>query len=467
MKALRKQIADFFAGKRIALLGLGKEGQSTWNLIRSYHPKLSIHVYDEKSEKPKGLKLDRNTTFFGYTKFKKLNVGEYDLVLTSPGIPPRKLPASLVKGDILFGQAELFLRWFGWQTIGITGTKGKSTTSSLTYHILKKAGFKVFLGGNIGVPLFDLIPKLSSNSYVVAELSCHQLNRSKASPHIGILLNLFVEHLDYYKSKEAYFHSKLPIFKYQNTEDTFIYNKDDRQIAKYLRKANTTHHKISYSLAGNKADLQTLENTLSTSLLRGKDFIPISNLLGRINYYNIMPAIAVAALLKINKSEIRKHLQSFQPLSHRLEYLGKVNNILFVNDSISTIPEATQAAVQALEHIGSLFLGGMDRGVAYSHLVSFLKKKKINNVVFFDQAGKRMYREYKKQFPSQLAKLNHIVTSDFSEAIEFCLKHTPANTYCLLSPAASSYGIFKNFEDRGDQFEKQILQLSKTKKFKK
>jgi len=172
--------------------------------------------------------------------------------------------------------------------------------------------------------------------------------------------------------------------------------------------------------------------------------------------------------MKISTTEIKKYLESYQPLSHRLEYLGQVNTISFVDDSISTIPEATIAAVQALgNNIGSLFLGGMDRGVTYTTLVSFLKKKRITNIIFFDKAGKRMHKEYKKQYPARLAKLNHLVTSDFSEAIAFCLKYTPADSYCLLSPAASSYGIFKNFEDRGQQFANLILKLSKTKKFKK
>jgi len=467
MKAIHKQIANFFTDKRIALLGLGKEGVSSLEFIRSYHPRLPIDIYDERSELPNSYKLDRWSTFYGGAKFKKLKVEDYDLVLTSPGIPPRKLPAALLNSNKLFGQAELFLQWFGWQTIGITGTKGKSTTSSLTYHLLKKAKFKVFLGGNIGVPLFDLIPKLSNKSYVVAELSCHQLHQSSSSPHIGILLNLFAEHLDYYKTKEAYFRAKLPIFKFQKSDDLFIYNVDDKHIVKYLKNANTPQNKISYSLKNKKADLCITENTLSTSLLRGNDFVVQSNLLGRINYYNVMPAIAVAALLKIKKNEIKKHLQSFQPLPHRLEYLGQVNNILFVNDSISTIPEATQAAILALEKIGSLFLGGMDRGVAYGELIKFLKKKRINNIVFFDKAGKRMYLEYRKQFSVQLEKLNYLVTSDLSEAVAFFLEHTPSDSYCLLSPAASSYGLFKNFEDRGAQFSKLILQISKSKKFKK
>ena len=467
MRAIHKRIANFFADKKIALLGFGKEGQSSLKFIRKYHPKLPVVILDERKDKPKGLNLDRWTIFIEGAKFKKIKKDDFDLVLSSPGIPPKKLPAALLKSDKLYGQAELFLQWFGWQTIGVTGTKGKSTSSSLTYHLLKKAGVKVFLGGNIGVPLFDLIPKLNQKSYVVAELSCHQLNRSKTSPHIGILLNLFEEHLDYYKSKEDYFASKLSIFKYQQDGDTLIYNFDDKRIKKYLKLHKTNQEKMSYSFKTAKANLYVEVQNLYTDMLRGKAFALKTNLLGDINHYNIMPAVAVAATLKISKTEIKKHLATFQPLAHRLQYLGQINNIHFVNDSISTIPEATQAAVKALENVGCLFLGGMDRGVNYIELVKFLKSQKIKNIVFFDKAGKRMYEEYQKMYPKQIEKISYLVTEDFKRAVQFCLDNSPKNSYCLLSPAASSYGIFKNFEDRGSQFSKFVLKLSKHKKFKK
>jgi len=465
MKAMKKQVADFFAGKQIAILGYGKESRSSIRLIRSFYPSLPIDIWDESDAPHNTAVLDNFTSYHGAVKFKKVNFRPFDIVLTSPGIPPRKIPAHLLKSGCLYGQSELFLTWFGAQTIGVTGTKGKSTTTSLIYHVLKKAGRKVLLGGNIGVPLFDLIPKLRKDTYVVAELSCHQLNGIKASPHLAVLLNLYEEHLDYYNTVEKYFESKLSIFQNQEQDDILIYNYDDDRIKSYLKESRKNHRTISYSIRKKRADLYFQEGNVVTELVRGKPFIAKSKLLGAINKYNILPAIAVASLLKLSKNEILSGLKSFVPLEHRLQYLGKVKNIHFVNDSISTIPQATMAAVEAIEEVGSLIIGGHDRMVDYQELVKFLPKQKISAIVFFDKAGSRIFQDLQKQYPKFVKRIKYIVTSDFEKAMQFCFEHTPLEKYCLLSPAASSYGIFKNFEERGTKFRKLILKQSKAKKF--
>lgn len=467
MKAIKNQIASFFAGKRIAILGFGKESKSSLALIRSFHPKLKVEVYDEKTAPEKKAIKDRYTTFVYSSKFKKVLFEEYDLVLKSPGIPFFKLPKSLVNSNVLFGQTELFLKWYGYCTIGVTGTKGKSTTSSLIFHLLKQAKYKVLLGGNIGVPLFDLIPKISAKHYVVAEMSCHQLNKIEQSPHIGVLLNLFEEHLDYYKTVDAYFESKLPIFKNQTSQDYLIYNHDSAVLKRYLKESKQDHATISYSTKSEKAGYWIKKDVLHSNQGRWSPFGVKTRLLGKVNQLNILPAVAVASLLKLKKQDLIDGLASFQPLAHRLQYLGKANNIHFVNDSISTIPEATIAAVKALQNVGCLFLGGKDRGIDYNDLVEFVIKKKIKSIVFFDKAGTRMYKAFKKENEKQLAKTKHIRTNDFVEAIQFCLDNTKAESYCLLSPAASSYGLFKNFEDRGQQFAQLVLSLSKHKRFSK
>ena len=463
MRAIERQVAKFFEGKKIALLGYGQESKSSLRLIRSYWPKAKVDIWNEGDTDTST--QNRYTHFHSNVKFKKVDFSVYDVVLSSPGIPPRKLPSSLQQGGKLFGQSELFLKWFGQQTIGITGTKGKSTTTSLIYHLLKHAKRKVLLGGNIGVPLFDLIPKIQPNTFVVAELSCHQLNDIAHSPHIAVLLNLYEEHLDYYKTVEKYFASKLSIFENQKKKDILIYNDDDVRIKDYLKKSETQQERLVYSLKSKKASIHLEKDRVMTQLVRGNPFAVESKLLGRFNYYNILPAIAVAASLKVKKQTILDGLATYRPLAHRLQYLGKVNGVKFVNDSISTIPQATIAAVKALKKIGTLILGGYDRKIDYESLIAFLPKHKIKNIVFFDKAGKRIYRELQKKNPKFLTSTNTLVTSNFSKTVQFCLDHTASESYCLMSPAASSYGIFKNFEERGRIFEKNILELSGLKKF--
>ncbi len=463
MRAIERQVAKFFENKKIALLGFGKESKSSLHLIRSYWPKAKVDIWNE-GESDTSLQ-NRYTWFYSKVKFKKVDFTKYDLVLSSPGIPRYKLPSDLLQSGRLFGQSELFIRWFGAQTIGITGTKGKSTTTSLIYHLLKYAKQKVLLGGNIGVPLFDLIPKIKSNTQVVAELSCHQLNKIAYSPHVSVLLNLYEEHLDYYNSVEEYFASKLSIFENQKRKDVLIYNYDDIRIKDYLKKSKTVQNRISYSLKSKKTNILLEKDWVVTDLIRGNPFAVSSRLLGRFNFYNILPAIAVAANLKVKKKDILKGLSTYKPLAHRLQYLGMVKDIKFVNDSISTIPQATIAAVKALKKVGSLIIGGNDRKIDYDSLLSFLPKQKIKHIVFFDKAGKRIYKDLKKSNPKYLDRTNSIVTNNFEKAIQFCLDYTPNETYCLMSPAASSYGIFKNFEDRGKTFEEYILKLSGHKKF--
>ena len=463
MRAIEKQVAKFFEGKKIALLGYGQESKSSLRLIRSYWPKLKVDIWNEGDSDTS--EQNRYTRFHSSVKFKKVDFIDYDVVLSSPGIPRYKLPASLKQSGKLYGQSELFLSWFAAQTIGITGTKGKSTTTSLIFHILQKAKLKVLLGGNIGVPLFDLIPKIKSKTFIVAELSCHQLNGIAHSPHIAVLLNLYEEHLDYYKTAEKYFTSKLSIFKNQKKDDLLIYNYDDARIKMYLKNSAAQQNKVSYSLKSKKASLHLEKDCVLTSLLRGNPFIVESRLLGRFNHYNILPAIGVAASLKLKKQAIIDGITSYKPLPHRLQYLGKVNDIRFVNDSISTIPQATIAAVKALKKVGSLIIGGYDRKINYESLLAFLPTQKIKHIVFFDKAGKRIYKELKTENPNFLLRTNSILTSDFEKAVQFCLDYTPRETYCLMSPAASSYGIFKNFEERGRIFEQSILKLSVCKKF--
>ncbi len=464
MRAIEKQVAKFFEGKRVALLGFGREGKSSLRLIRSYWPKVKIDIWNE-GESDDSMQ-NRYTRFHSGIKFKKADFKGYDIILSSPGVPPNKLPATLLKSGKLFGQSELFLRWFGAQTIGVTGTKGKSTTTSLIYHLLQQAKKKVLLGGNIGVPLFDLIPKLKTSTLVVAELSCHQLNGIVYSPHIAVLLNLYEEHLDYYKTAEQYFTSKLSIYENQKKEDILIFNYDDARIKTYLKNSGTQQNRISYSLKSKKASLRLDKDHVVTSLLRGNPFVAESRLLGRFNHYNILPAIGVAASLKLKKKVIIDGLATYSPLPHRLQYLGTVQDIKFVNDSISTIPQATIAAVQALKKVGSLIIGGNDRKINYEALITFLPSQKIKHIVFFDKAGARIYKELKSKNPKFLDRINCIVTSNFEEVVQSCLMHTPKDTYCLLSPAASSYGIFKNFEERGRIFQQLILKLSGYKKFR-
>jgi len=462
MKFTPKQVKVSLFSKKIAIIGFGLEGRSSYKFIRSIDKKNIISIYDNADIDESIFCKDKQVNLFAKSKLKKVDFESYDLLLKSPGVPFSKIKKKY--HNKIEGQASLFLKWFGDQTIGITGTKGKSTCSSLCYHLLKEGGINVLLGGNIGVPLFDLIPKVKKDTWVVAELSCHQLFNIDQSPHIAVLLNLFEEHLDYYKSVDQYFRSKVNIFKHQKEEDVLIYNFDDTEIKKYIKEVG--HAKLtSYSLRNKKADLSIVKDKLSSKLFRGKDKAIESKLIGKINYYNIMPAIAVANVAGLSKTKIFDGLKTFKPLPHRLEYLGKVEGVSFVNDSISTIPQSSIAAVKAVGKVGALILGGQDRGIDYDPLIQFLLKKKINNLVFFDRSGLRMYELLMAAEPQLETTRNVFVTDEFRKVVKFCLFHTKSGQVCLLSPASPSYGKFKNFIDRGNKFKSLILEISQAENF--
>jgi len=462
MKFTHKQVKDSLSSKKIAIIGFGLEGKSSYKFIRSIDKKSPVSIYDNADLEESFFNKDDHVSLFAKSKLKKVSFDSYDLILKSPGVPFSKILKKY--HNKIVGQASLFLKWYGDQTIGVTGTKGKSTCSSLCFHLLKEGGMNALLGGNIGVPLFDLIPKMKKDTWVVAELSCHQLFNIDKSPHISILLNLFEEHLDYYKSVDEYFRSKVNIFKHQTEDDVLIYNFDDSEIKKYLDEVG--HARLtSYSMRNAKADFRIVKDKLSSKLLKGKDKAIASKLLGKINYYNIMPAIAVANEVGLSKTKIFEALKSFKPLAHRLEDLGIVDGVKFVNDSISTIPQSCIAAVKAIGKVGTLILGGQDRGIDYDPLIQFLVKKKINNLVFFDKSGLRMYESLLAAEPQLETTRNVFVTDDFKKVIKFCLFHTKSGQVCLLSPASPSYGKFNNFIDRGNKFKSLILEISQAENF--
>ena len=452
---MRKQIREYFKGKKIALLGFGKEGRSSLLFLQKLKVDFQVNVYDGKDIALDN--KDKTINVFGGVDFSKIDFSSYDMLLKSPGIPFKKIKKKY--HNKIQGQTSLFLSWYGSQCIGITGTKGKSTCTSLTHHLLKECGVNALIGGNIGTPLFELIPKLKKNTWVVAELSCHQLFKTSVSPHIAVLLNLYEEHLDYYKNAEEYFRSKLNVYLHQTPEDYFIYNKDDKRIVEFMKEGGVAKY-VSIALKARTADFKlTSANELRTNRFRGRDKKVVSPLMGRMNYYNVLPALAVGQLLGLRKAAVFDALKNFKPLPHRLELVGKYQGVTFVNDSISTIPETCIAAVKALGDVDCLILGGYDRGIDYNLLVDFLIDSKITNLVFFDRSGERIFDEIMEKDAGLIDERNTFVTSDFETCIKFCLDNTRAGKTCLLSPASSSYGIFKNFEDRGEQFKELVKRI--------
>lgn len=397
----------FFGMDNALIFGHGKEGKVTEQYLKNNFKKLKIGIADQKFSK-------------NYLEKQK----DYDITVKTPGIKKNLLRIPYTTATNMFFSNVLFKN----KIIGVTGSKGKSTTASLIYSILKEAGKNVRLMGNIGKPMLKaLMQKIKSDEIFVLELSSYQLEDINFSPDIAVVTNLFPEHMNYHGSTKEYYQAKKNIIKFQNKNGVFVYNPKNKELKKWLR--------------GSKGKAIPFLNK-----------IPLENskipLLGEHNKENIRAAITVAKIFNIKDEIIKKAVKEFKGLPHRLEFVGEFHGIKFYDDALSTTPESTIMAIKSLPRIKTIFLGGEDRGYDFSELEKTIKKHKIKNTVLFPKSGKRILRQRKG--------FNILETSSMKKAVKFAFKHTEKGGMCLLSTASPSYSLWKDFEEKGKQFKEAI-----------
>jgi len=425
MKNLQTEIKD----KRILLLGLGREGLSSYRWFRKVFPKKKLGIADGNPAVKQKLPDDENLQFHVGEKYLD-SIKAYDIIFKSPGISLKDYACS--NREKITSQTDLFLRYYGRQTIGVTGTKGKSTTSSMLAHILKTNGKKAVLLGNIGIPAFDRLDEITGDTVVVFEMSAHQLEYVHHSPKVAVLLNVFPEHLDHFKTYEAYQTAKLNITKFLNNGDLLV-----------------TSENLSETFSGLKPEVSFYE--------KGSHIEPDTLLLKGIhNLNNVKAAILAVKPFGVDAVPALKAASSFKPLPHRLEYVGNYAGIHFYNDSISTIPESAVAALDAIDGVDTLILGGYDRGLDFSKLVEYIAAHPVSNLIFTGPAGKKMISLFRRN-PEIKSALFEV--ANLEEAFDIITQVTPKGGVCLLSPAAASYDEFHNFEHRGDAFKALAKQM--------
>ena len=439
-------LIKYFEGKKILILGFGKEGQSTYKLIRKYLKQQILYIADKEMNFQNDyemLKDDSNLVFISGEKYLE-DLKKYDIIMKTPGISFAGINTTKYLHKIK-SQLELLLEFYNNFTIGVTGTKGKSTTSSLIYTVLREQNRKCMLLGNIGVPVFDYIDSIQEDILLVLEMSSHQLEYMKLSPNIAILLNVFQEHLDHYKSFENYVEAKSNIFKYQKQLDCLIYNYDNPILDKLVDNACGKVYKVSFKgksssniyLKGNKI---YYNEKLMYDASKEK-----RNLVGNYNLNNIMFVITVSEILKLDINKTIESINNFKTLEHRLEFVGKYNDILYYDNSIGTVPMATIEAVNALKNVDTLIIGGMNRGIDYGEFIEFLNNSNINNIICMPETGHNIAKEIKKD--------KRYIVDTLEEAVKVAKRVTQKEKICLLSPAAASYGFFKNFEEKGNLYK--------------
>lgn len=439
------KILEILKNKNIAILGFGKEGVSTYEFLRKYLPFQKITIIDAKdvSDNPI-LQNDDNISYVSGENYLE-GLEKYDLVIKSPGISLKDINHQNIN---ITSQIELLLKVCRDQVIGVTGTKGKTTTSSLIYSIIKASGKDVIIAGNIGTPVFSILDTIKKDTLIVIEMSSHQLEFLDVSPHIGIVLNLFADHLDHAGTLEHYHNIKMQMFAHQTVNDYMIYCQDNPALDALVKKNDFQAQKVTIDMQKN-ADVWINDEMIcyKNKPLFSKEID--TNLKGKHNLENIMVAIAVSKILSLDNDVILQAIKEFKPVKYRLEKIGIVNDIIYYVDTLATIPEATENALEALGNVNTLIFGGLDRGISYDDFIAYLNASSVKHFICMPTTGHKIA----KSLPQDKV----YIVNDLKEACLLAKKITKKNSICLLSPAAASYDYFKNYAEKGEKFKEYIL----------
>ena len=444
----------------MVILGSGESGVGSAILAQAKGYDVFVSDKNTIPEKYKIQLVEKNIAFEegNHTESLILNASE---IIKSPGIPDKaELVIKLKEKNIpVISEIEFAGRYTKAKTICITGSNGKTTTTLLTYHIFKKAGYNVGLAGNIGKS-FAYQVATENFDYYILELSSFQLDGMfDFRADIAILLNITPDHLDRYEYKfENYVASKFRIIQNQTAEDSFIYCADDAVMEEFMKTISIKAEKIPFSIKktieGNGAFLQENKITLNYNNNPKPLIMTIEQLAlaGKHNVYNSMAASMAASIVNIRKDIIRESLEDFVNVEHRLEFVAIVNGIEFINDSKATNINSAWYALESMEKPTVWIVGGQDKGNNYDELTELVNEK-VKAIVCLGVDNKKIIKAFKKSVDTIME------ASSAVEAVAMAYKLASKGDAVLLSPACASFDMFKNYEDRGVQFKSAVRGL--------
>lgn len=456
------------AGKVIAVLGYGAEGKSTIRFLLKHAVGNKILVADQKDTLHEMLMRDGIsgvTVIGGEDYLQRLALEKPDLVFKSPGVPMKTVD-HLFTSQQLTSQTHMFLSLLRERIIGITGTKGKTTTAYLLKTALCAGGVDACLVGNMGSPVLDILDDDRPNRFYVFEMSSHMLENLCVSPRFALLLNIYEEHLDHYRSFADYWQAKLNVVLHQQTGDVTMLGKQALEFLKDSGDKQQLHLPSAITQNSEMVGVwwkKPSGNEGAAGLAIQPFDMPRLHILGEHNRHNARLAYTMAKCIfdalgvqVQSDAMILNEIAAFPGIPHRLEYVGYKKNIHWYNDSISTIPQAAICAVAAIPQVKTLILGGMDRGIDYGELVRFICSGAVEHVVLMPDTGHKLLvlLSPERLLPDRVPEHVHLhEVADLEEAVKCAMLHTPLDCACVLSPAAASYGFYRNFEERGNAFK--------------
>lgn len=467
MEYKNEKLEDFekkLKNQKVAIIGLGV---SNIPLIDYFNEKkIEIVVFDDREEKNINpdiltkIKQYKIKYFFGKECLK--NLKGFDLIFRSPSCLPTKaeLIAERERGAIVTTEIEQLMKMAPCKIIGITGSDGKTTTTTLTYEVLKNAGYKVYLGGNIGIPLFTKLSEIKPNDFIVLELSSFQLMGMEISPEIAAITNITPNHLNIHKNYQEYIDSKKNIFKYQNENGILVINADNELTSNCKNEANgkvimfSSEKKLENGYIVENGIIKKCEDGIRRHIIDTSDL----KLKGIHNFQNICTVLALTENI-VDIDDAVKTIKNFGGVQHRLELVREINGVEWYNDSASTSPTRGISALNSFNDKEIVLIaGGADKNLDYTPIGKPIVDK-VKSLILIGETANKIYDAVKNELEKENKKLDIHMCETFKESIELAKRIAKPGQIVLFSPASTSFDMFKDMYDRGNKFKEEVYSI--------
>lgn len=462
-----EEFKNYIKGRYVAVMGMGVSNTPLIRYLMDLDA--NITVFDRKTEE----ELDRALCEEYMLQGVKFSLGEnyldnlvgYDIIFRSPSMRPDlpQIEKELDRGAVLTSEIEMLIDLCPGKIIGVTGSDGKTTTTTLIYNMLKEEGYNCYLGGNIGIPLFAKIDEMRPEDIVVLELSSFQLMTLKKSPNIAVITNISPNHLDIHKDYNEYINAKRSIYLYQNNSDMVVLNYDNDITREFV---DTAKGKVRFFSVNTRLDdgvildqniIKTSSGKIRTQIIDIKDIL----LLGRHNVENACTAIAAVQDL-VSIESIIKVLKTFKGVEHRCEFVREINGAKWYNDSIGSSPTRTIAGLISFPSKVILIAGGYDKHLDYTELGKYIVDR-AKAVILMGQTKQKIKFAIQDELDKKFGSTNIPIRecSSLEEAVNEAYKIAENGDLIFFSPASASFDMFKNFEERGNKYKELVLSLDK------
>ena len=458
-----EEFNNYIRFRKVAVIGLGVSNLPLLDYL--HEQKAKVTVFDQRTidDISKDV-MDKITEYafeFSLGENYLSNLKGFDLIFRSPSCLPTvpELAEEANRGAIVTTEIEMLIEMCPAKVIGVTGSDGKTTTTSLIYSILQKAGYNAWLGGNIGTPLFTKLPEMKKDDIVVLELSSFQLMGMKTSPSIAVITNITPNHLNVHKDYEEYIDAKKNIFKYQDENGIVILNYDNEITRECAKEAVgkveffSSKEKLDDGYIVDEKVIKKCEDKVRKHILNTDEV----KLRGTHNFENIATALAATEDL-VDIDTAIEAVKEFTSVEHRLELVREIDGVKWYNDSVSSSPTRTIAGLYSYDEDIVLIAGGYDKNLDYTPIAKPIVEK-VKTLILLGQTSGKIFDAVKQELELQGKELPIYLCNTLEETIDIAKKQSKSGDVVLFSPASASFDMFKNFADRGNKFKKLVNEI--------